>query len=288
MSISINFRSLYIADPGFLFWKRDLTGADGWTVACRTAAQGDKTLLEDLKAGIRIPSFLTLMLEGFPSDCMDRVKIKEACSSLKKDWRDFAAKVAQHGFSYQMNPKTARQNVVERSYKALGEPIDPGLPLMEKLQKCFLSRYWGLPGWWNWVGREVLRSGTLTAASGQTREFLSRRPSNGKLDHSTLKEAIAFEPQAVTTWQTNRALHQIWHDTENWPSGVVSQGVPIVTVLLHTHDELSGSLPTTYKDWARPRLKEWGNNPITIGGTTIVIPAAGGFGPSWGECHEPL
>jgi hypothetical protein len=284
MPTSINFRSLYIADPGYLFWKRDLTGADGWTVACRTAAQGDKTLLEDLKAGIRIPSFLTLMLEGFPSDCMDRPRIKEACASLKKDWKDFAAKVAQHGFSYQMNPKTARQNVVERSYKALGEPIDPGLPLMEKLQRCFLSRYWGLPGWWSWVGREVLRSGTLTAASGQTREFLSRRPSNGKLDHSTLKEAIAFEPQAVTTWQTNRALHRLWYD----PLNRSPDGVPIIQVLLHTHDELAGQLPEPLKEWSRPILIESGNNPITIGGTTVTIPAAGGFGPSWGETKEPL
>lgn len=85
----INFRTLLRAEPGHLMAQCDLKGADGWTVAARCAQLGDRTMIDDLTAGIRIPSLLSLLMGGasFPAS-MPRAELRALCKAVAKDWRD--------------------------------------------------------------------------------------------------------------------------------------------------------------------------------------------------------
>jgi hypothetical protein len=45
-------RDLYLPDEGYWFFQCDLAGADAWTIACWCARMGDRTMLDDLLAGV--------------------------------------------------------------------------------------------------------------------------------------------------------------------------------------------------------------------------------------------
>lgn len=284
-----NFRRLLRADPGYRMAQIDLKGADGWTVAARCAQQGDTTMLLDLQAGIRIPSLLSLLMAGASLPLHDRVALKAACKAVVKDWRDYAFKKAQHLSNYMGSAALIQRETVRESWSETGTPLDPGKAFCERVQQLYLARYWGLRSWWNDVERQVRRAGTLEGASGQVREFLSRRWSgegaNRRLDHSCHKEAVATEPQMVTTFATNLALWRLWSDPENWVAARESQS-PIIQPLLHIHDALLVQFPEHLVEWAGRKIAQWFNNPITIGNITLTVPFEAGHGESWGECKE--
>ena len=289
----INFRSLLRADDGFQMAQCDLKGADGWTVAARCAQQGDATMLLDLQAGIRIPSLLSLLMGGATfSTPFNRAELRALCKAVVKDWRDYAFKKSQHLSNYMGSAALIQRETVRESWSETGTPIDPGLPFCKRVQDLYLARYWGLRAWWADVERQVRRDGTLRGASGQVREFLSRRwtgtGSSRRLDHSCHKEAVASEPQMVTTYATNLALWRCWTDLENWPSGVVGDGIPHVQPLLHIHDALLVQFKETNVVWVGQKLAQWFNNPIRIGSVTVNIPVESAWGDSWSACKQPF
>lgn len=292
----VNFRILYRADPGFLWWKLDLTGADLWTVACRCASLGDRTMLDDLLAGIRIPSLVGLLMESYSTTGKDRAQVKADCAAYRarlktsgEGWKDTLWKKASHLTNYGGKPPRIRQGVIEDSYSETGTPVDPGAALCARVQQLYLARYWGLPRWWSDVGRKIMHTGCLEMATGQVREFLSRRPRLGQLDDETRREALAAEPQANTTHVIKVALDRLWQDKDNWPSGVIGDGDPIVQPLIPcVHDESVGAVLVEHKEFARAKLRAWYSVPLVIGKETVTMPFSGGFGANWGSCPEPI
>jgi hypothetical protein len=281
-----NFRRLLAADEGHLLAQVDLRGADGWTVAARCAQHGDPTMLLDLKAGIRIPSLLALLMGGavFPPS-FDRAELRKLCKAVVKDWRDYAFKKAQHLSNYLGSPQLIQRETVRESWSATGTPIDPGLEFCRRVQQLYLARYWGLRAWWADVERQVRRNGTLEGASGQVRDFLSRRwtgeGASRRLDHSCHKEAVASEPQMVTTYSTNLALWRLWTDPHQWLAGASD---PVVQPLLHIHDALLVQFPVQHLAPVGAKLSAWFDNPIHLGNVVVNIPQAAAYGPSWGQC----
>lgn len=92
-------RHLFLADEGCLLSQCDLAGADGWTVAAYAAAQGDRTMLEDYRAGIKPAKVGVLMWKQGPAvNKLDRAALKQACKSVDGDsWEYFGFKRVQHG-----------------------------------------------------------------------------------------------------------------------------------------------------------------------------------------------
>lgn len=289
-----NFRICYCADPSHLWFKLDLTGADLWTVAARVALEGDRTMLDDLRAGIRIPSLIGLMLEHAYRPGSDRAVIKADCVAYRAElkrtgtsWKDTVWKKGGHLTNYGGSAKRIRQSVIEDTYAETGTPVDPGLDLCKRVQTLYLGRYWGVPKWWSRVAGTILRTGKLIYATGREREFLSRRPIGGCLDDATKREALAAEPQAITTWVIKQGVLNLWRDLENWPSGVVGEGEPIVQPLIPcVHDEATQQAPVDKKDWTVAKLKQWFSIPLTIGRENLTIPFEMGVGLNWGDCEK--
>lgn len=283
-----NFRELFMADPGHEFFRADLRGADGWTVAARCALLGDPTMLEDLRAGVRIPSLLALMLAGQPVAEWDRTHLVAECKRVVKDWRDYAYKKGQHLSNYMGSSALIRRETVRESYAETGTPVDPGLAFCDSIQDAYMRRYVGLSAWWQDVERQLKSGGgTLSAASGQVREFMARRWLKNKwgqtvIDHEVHKEAVAHEPQSVTTFATNLALWRMVTDPENRrPDGALR-----VRPLLQTHDELAGQYLAGDREWAHAFIRRCFGNVIRFhgarGAVAVVIPFGGGWGASWG------
>lgn len=285
----INFRHCYLADPGHDWYRLDLTGADLWTVAARVAAEGDSTLLDDLRAGIRIPSLVGMMVEGYQPGS-DRQQIAadarayKAAMTPKDKWKDAVWKAGSHLSNYKGGPTQIQKKVIKDTYKLNGTPVDPSLPRCKEIQRIYLARYWGVPRWWAKTATTIMRTGALTFATGRVHEFLSRRPSQGVLDDETLREALASEPQHITTHVILEGLYRLWYDCENWESRVVGVGDPRFQPLLPCiHDELDGQALTEDRAWVDAKVPQWFNIPLIIAGTAITMPFAYKRGTCWGD-----
>lgn len=284
-TVTKKLRCLFRADPGYHLFQCDLAGADGWTVAAHCLAQGDSTMWDDYKAGLKPAKIIAAMYEkGREVNQLPREQLKLICAEVDQDgWLYFGCKRVQHGTNYSLGKLTMAETIMEDSYKYLGYPIYMEPQVCVNLQGLYLSRYPGVALWQNFIKRQVLEKGFITSASGHVRKLFGRRRRGREVDHETYRAALAEEPQANTTYATMLAKERLIDDPENYTPEGLFRVVPKHTV----HDALIGQFKIEDTNWAVPKLRSWFNNPITIANTTLVIPFEGGYGPSWGELpHE--
>jgi hypothetical protein len=268
-------RDLFQADEGCLMAQCDLAGADGWTVAAYAAAQGDRTMLDDYKAGIKPAKVGVLMWQQGPAvNKLDRKALKDACKAVDGDsWQYFGFKRVQHGSSYKMGKITMSDQILTDSWKLTGRPVLIPPATCEQMQRtCFFARYWGIPRWHAWAAMELKSKGCLIASNGFKRLFFGRKD-----DHDTLKQMLAHMPQVMTTYSTMLALSRLWSDSENRHLDGSLKIEPLHTV----HDSIVDMFKAELRDWAVAKHKEWFNNPVLIAQEMIVIPYEMGIGSDW-------
>jgi hypothetical protein len=307
-TVTGELRGLYLADESMSFFQLDLAGADGWTVAAHCMRLGDSTMYDDYRAGIKPAKVIALMYKhGTVVNTWSRERILEETRDITEKgtegWLYFACKRVQHGTNYGLGKARMADQILKDSYKKQGRTIYISPADCLRLQSLYLSRYHGVARWQAWV-KDQVRIGEMSCASGHTRRFFGRYDA-----HTTYMAALSHEPQANTTYATNRALLNLWQDPENnvrylrsregastlvnLPENVVeyvksTQHSIIIQPLHQVHDALCGQFPSALVDWAAPRLRTYFDNPLSIAGMTITIPYDGGYGPSWGNCKNPL
>lgn len=270
----------------------DLAGADAWTVAAWAAKFGDDSMLEDLRAGIKPHAMIVLMQqEGNSVNLLPREELKPLVKKVDKDgWRYAAGKKVVHMSNYLGQKKTMASGVLKDSCKEIPDDLEKFSPIVVPvadcavLQRWFFQRYWGVGEWHDYFSRLLQGPGEfVSSACGHRRMFLGKRlKSAGGVDRKTHGDALAHEPQLNTTLATLLAIFRSWTDGENrvnLSNGTVGfKAAPIHSV----HDSAVFQAHQNYRAWVQARAKEWFNNPLTIAGRQIVIPADGEFGPSWG------
>jgi hypothetical protein len=264
----IGDRDLFLADEGYYVFECDLEGADSWTVAAYCAMLGDFTMLTDLQSGIRPAKRICLKMRGVDIDYHNPAAVLEASKKvLKTDLDYFASKRVVHGGSYLEGAHTIGRNVLKdsegKTYLSDGE--------CNALKNLLIKEcYPGIPRYHQYIGRQLAVRQVLTAASGQVRQFFGR-------PDEILTKAVAFEPQANTTYATNLAMWNLWSDAENRRKGRL-----IIEPLHQVHDALIGQFKITDTDWAVKKIKSYFTNELVIAGQKITIPFEGGYGTSWG------
>lgn len=272
-------RDLFLADDDHWLFQCDLSGADGWTVAAYSAMLGDPTMLLDYKAGISPFKILTCMLRGWKVP-EDRQEIAQLVKKIgKDDWDRFACKRVQHGGSYLEGGLTISRNILKDSEgKLYMTPTE-----CDGLKKYFFNRYWGVLKWHDWIARRLKERPILVAASGQVRQFFGR-------PDEILTKAVAFEPQANTTYATNLAAWRLWSDDENRVLETTPNQQPRTSLkiepLHQVHDALIGQFRKADTAWAVAKIKSYFDNTLVIAGQSIVIPFEGTYGRSWGSKEE--
>jgi hypothetical protein len=279
-------RDLFMADEGCYVAQMDLKGADGWTVAAYAAMLGDPTMLDDYRSGLKPANILACMLRGYAIP-HDRGELRALCKKIDKDdWDYFACKRVQHGCSYLEGALTVSRNILKDSEGKLVMSIKE----CEKLKELFFHRYPGIRRWHNWVQQRLSERPILVAASGQVRHFFGR-------PDEIITKAVAFEPQANTTYATNLALQKLWNDPDNRRNmlhrtdilgserSVMSPMLaPFIVEPLHQiHDALFVQFLIEDTPWATDKIERWFDNPLLIAGQLITIPFDGAYGVSWGN-----
>lgn len=301
-NVTKELRVCFVPDSeDYDFWQFDLSGADGWTVAADLAVLGHPAMLEDYLAGIKPALVLYYMLQeqaaGRPPAAvnrLDRTTLKNELRRVKSeidalegkvdiqgrplDWQYLCCKRVQHGSNYGARPEKIAEVVFGDS--------DGTIVLSPREATVYQSLYklrYNTDARNDHIRRLLSDTASLTAACGITRQFFGIR-SRREIDDSIVREAAAFTPQANTTWSTNKALERLWYSIENR----TPRGWLFVEPLLQIHDALAGQYKKHSRDWAHEHLKEWFNNPITISGTKLVIPADGKYGENWKDCKHSI
>ena len=294
-NVTKDLRSSFIPDTlDRDFWQFDLSGADGWTVAADLAALGHPAMLDDYLYGIKPALVLYYMLQehnaGRPVAAvnrLDRSQLKVILNSIKHEmdihegeldsegrlfgWEYHCCKAIQHGTNYGAQPDKIAEIIFGQS---------DGTIVLSKSQATLMQSFYCLrynPAARNErIRRTLSDTGCLIAACGIRRAFLGIR-NRREIDDATIREAAAFEPQANTTWATNKALERLWYD----PANRTQRGGLFIEPLLQIHDAIAGQYRSHTRAWAGEKLTSYFNNPLIICGQKIVIPAAGGWGTDW-------
>jgi len=294
-NVTKELRECFVADEGKYFFQCDLSGADAWTVGADLAALGHPTMLEDLLFNIRPAKVLLLMLEEYEAgrnpaviNSLPREELLRRTKLLKfpdqrdsegrqGDWKYLCMKRCQHGTNYGMEPELLSETI----FKDSDGTIDLTTKEAGIYQYLYRLRY-NPDARTEWIERELRDKGVIKTAAGIQRRFYGLRW--GKPDPKVVREALAFEPQANTTFVTNKALHNLWYDVENH----TSKGALFIEPLIQVHDALCGQFGMNYLEWARSKIHSYFQNPIIIHGIQINIPYEGNYGQDWRNTKIPL
>lgn len=265
-------RDLFLADEGYYMFQCDLKGSDGWTVGAHLASLGDSSMLDDLRANIKPASRICYMLRHGNSSLIGKTRneVKELLKEIKKDdWDYFASKVGIWGICYLMGPDLLAKQIAEESYGKIWLSRSE----VKDFHNAVFAGY-NVRLWHRWMENTLSRKPELLSPSGHLRRFFDRK-------ESRLGQALAHEPQSVTTFATNLAAYKLWTDKENRVDKQL-----IIKPLHQVHDALIGQFPIDKTEWARQKLHIYFNNQITIAGTPITIPFDGSYGTSWGNLDK--
>lgn len=267
-------RDLIVADKGCYLAKCDLKGADGWTVGANLANLGYSTMLDDLRFGLKPASVLCYGRRHGENSITgkSREQLYEMCKEVKKsDWDYFAYKQCIWGFCYLMGVRKAAEHVFNISEGTVTvEEVD-----MQRAKDMLFRRY-NIPIWHRAIQKRLSDQPyppKITSPTGHTRKYFGR-------PQEILGEALADEPQEVTTYATNRAVYNCWTDTDNRRDR--DSFPPLRVEPLHqVHDEAVFQFKIEDVDWATKKIKQWFNNTITIAGIDLIIPFEGSYGLDW-------
>ncbi len=139
--------------------------------------------------------------------------------------------------------------------QTLSQEAQVPLTIVQEFQPKYWRAYPAHLQWQAHVERTLRRSGHLVSLTGRKRWFFGRRN-----DESTLREAIAYDPQCSLADIVNRAMMKIWRSR-------------IATLYMHDHDALTVQYPQELEDEIIPQLLSLLQTPIPLShDRTLLIP----------------
>lgn len=267
-------RDLFLPVYDDYWWlKADLEGADSVTVAAILEYLGDSRLHDDLKAGIKPAQVLALALLLKDNFVMNysQLEIITLLGKLKtKEGKHYykVAKMVNHGSAYKLSGGGMSTQMFQQSDGEIYMDSKECTSLQELLFKRYNYRLYH-----EFIEKIMLKNPVLETAGGQRRRFYGRR------DHSTLREMLAFLPQAHTCFVTNTVINRLYYDNRNH----LSNGNLFIKPCNQVHDETDSYIPKGQEARASKVFNSLKEVPLSIYGVPFEIKFEAEYGPSWGE-----
>ena len=255
-NIEDRLRSVFVADPGMKLAYIDLEQAESRACgAIHWNLFNDPTYLDACESGDLHTSVCKLAwpnLGWFGSLKADR-EVAEQPFYRQHSYRHMA-KVLGHGSNYGGKPVTmASHTKIETS-------------VVRAFQTEYFRAFPSFLKWHEWVAEEIRRTGRLTSLLGMRRDFHGRPD-----DASTVREAIAFDPQSTVGELLNRGLLALWR-------------LNICQILLQIHDAVVIQFPEHRESTVVPAAVQALRVPIDLArGRVMVIPSEAKVGWNWGS-----
>jgi len=244
-NVEEGLRSVFIADKGYKFAKFDAKSGESYCVGAKEwNLFKDGRYLDAVESGDVHTAVARICWPALPwtNDLKRDKNIAEQPYYRHYTYR-FMCKKLGHGSNYGGRPATLAQQA------KLPEPVV--IDFQPKYFRAFPAHI----RWQGWTDDQLRRVGFLVTLTGRKRWFFGRRN-----DPSTLREAIAYDPQGSLADIVNRAMLRIWR-----------KGIAIV--MMQDHDAITFMYPEDTEDEVIPILAEELLEEIPLAhGRTLCIP----------------
>ncbi|MDR3540347.1 MAG: DNA polymerase [Desulfosporosinus sp.] len=244
-NVEERLRSIFVADPGMKFAKCDAKSGESYAVgAIEWNLFGDGTYLDAVESGDVHTAVAKLCWPDL--EWSDSLKFNKELAEqpfYRHYSYRFMCKKLGHGSNYGGAPFT----LATQSRLPLG--------VVQQFQPKYFAAFPAHRRWQEWVAEELLRKGHLTTLTGRRRWFHGRRN-----DSSTIREAIAYDPQGSLADIVNTAMLNIWREGR-------------VQIVMHDHDALTFQYPEEAEDEIIPYIMERLAVPVPLAnGRVLNIP----------------
>ena len=258
-NVEESLRSIFIADAGYKFAKCDAKSGESFCVgAVEWNLFHDGKFLDACESGDPHTAVARIMWPnlGWTGDLKKDKVIAEQPYYRHYTYR-FMCKKLGHGSNYGGKPNT------------LAEQAKVELDLVRQFQPKYFEAFPAHQRWQAHVDETLRKQGYLVSLMNRKRWFFGRRS-----DPSTLREAIAYDPQSSLAEIVNQALINIWR-----------QGIAVI--MMHDHDALTFMYPEKDEDRVVPILMENLVIPVPLShGRVLRIPYDCKTGWNKGEYNE--
>jgi len=238
-------RSIYISDPGMKFVKCDAKSGESFCVGAI-----EWNLFQDGR-------FLDACESGDPHTAVARICWPKLgwTGDLKRD-KDIAERPYYRSYSYRfMCKKLGHGSNYGGRPETLANQSKLDISVVRDFQPKYFAAFPSHQLWQKHVDDTLRKFGYLVSLTGRKRWFFGRRN-----DPSTLREAIAFDPQCSLADIVNTAMVNIWR-----------KGLAIIS--MHDHDALTFMYPEKDEDRIIPLLMENLVVPVQLNnGRVLRIP----------------
>jgi DNA polymerase-1 len=235
-------RSIFIADEGMKFAKCDAKSGESFCVGAKEwNLFNDGRYLDSCESGDPHTAVARIMWPnlGWKGDLEQDKHLAEQPYYRHYTYR-FMCKKLGHGSNYGGKPQT------------LAEQSKLPINVVADFQPKYFRAFPAHEQWQGWVGDELRHRGFLVSLLGRKRWFFGRRS-----DSSTLREAIAYDPQSSLADIVNRAMLNIWRKR-------------IAIISMHDHDALTFMYPERDEDTIIPILMKHLVIPVPLANGRIL------------------
>lgn len=259
-------RRVFIADEGRKFAYCDLEQAESWIVGIRSwMITGKRNYLDAIQSGDLHTTVAKMVWPELPwtGDVKLDREVAERPFYRDYSYRDLA-KRGGHGTNYFGTPPT------------MAKHLKVEVQLMQEFQSRYFEAFPEIGGqghgltWHLWVAQQLQLHGHLTTLLGRTRHFFGRHN-----DDTTLREAIAYEPQSVVGDLLNLGAWRIWHRGRDRNIRLMAQ----------LHDAVLIDFPDDpqLEQYIKAEVSAKLRTELHVQGETFVIPNDFSSGWNWGK-----
>lgn len=244
-NIEESLRSIFVADPGWKFAKADAKSGESYAVgAIEWNLFGDGTYLDAVESGDVHTTVARMVWPELPwnGDTNRDKELAERPYYRGHSYR-FMCKKLGHGSNYGGKSNT------------LAEQSKLDIDIVTEFQRKYFEAFPSHVSWQQDVDKRLRTEGYLVSLTGRKRWFFGRRN-----DPSTLREAIAYDPQCSLADIVNLAMLRCWREN-------------IAIVSMQDHDAITFMYPEEIEDEVIPKLQKLLVVPLPLeGGRTMSIP----------------
>lgn len=245
-------RDIVIADENKILFEADLAGAESRVVAYLSEDEASIRIFEE---GKKIHTYTACDVFGVTPEEVEEDKKRRKENGTDKE-------------SYYYRAKQLRHSIEKAgSWVTVSEQLQISAAEAKKLIAKFYAANPNLLRWFQSVAEQLKKNRTIHTPFGDMRRFY------GRLDDTTLKEAVAHITQNIVGHVINRAILNIYN--------ILCVEYPDVEILLQCHDSVVGQCNKENKDIIAKRLPEVMTIPIEWKGRTFTIPVEIEFGETW-------
>lgn len=261
-NVTSSLRSVFVADPGMKFANLDLEQADSrnvgalcWNALLDEWSEKDAGAYLDLcESGDLHTAVLRRANRNLPwgeAGLTDR-QVADQIAYRHLSHRDLAKKLG-HGSNYLGQPATmARHSKL---------PV----PIVKAFHESYFGAFPCIPAWHSHVRSSLINTAQLETPFGRRRFFFDR-----PTETSTLRAAVAYQPQSMTADEINTGILKLWWSNK-------------VQLLIQVHDSILFQFPEELEDeiipWALEELK---TRLILKRGREFHVPTEAMTGWNWG------